>query len=786
MDGWGRGRSLLWLAFAAGAALSVSVEASPLWGALVPILWPAARRVRSLPLLPLLAVLLGLAVGTLRAPPPPSPLAVWVEEAGGKAFTWARGRVLRSEPWTGGCRTVLEIHRVEWNGEERRVSALAEAYLPLPPPVEGSPFQGSLLLSRPRRATNPGQGDREERLLRQRVSLVATARSPALFGTGAAPPRALLSRYRRALEKKLLEAPPDDAAVLLAVLLGERGLLTDAQKESLGRSGLYHLVALSGQHVGLLLMLLALAAHGAGLAPRQRDLGGLILLLLFGLLALSSPSLLRALFMAALFLLSRLLARPQGALGAWCFAAAVLLGWNPAWILDAGFDLTFAATFGIVALWDALPKRWIPSGAGGGLIRLLWAGFCAQLATFPFLVSFFHRFSPLAWLATPLASLPLLGILALGLPYLAGLAFLPPVGSLLLQGLILLARLFLWLPERLGSLPLAALFVPELSFVWTGLFLLALLGLARGGRLRRAGWVLAGFAVTGALAAPQPFRKALVPSLTVLDVGQASCQVLLGRGEALLVDAGAPSPSGAWTARAVIEPFLARAGIRRLSGVILTHWDADHAGAAADLLLDLPVGFLAYPAAAPPGPGLPSRIVHRCRRTGTTLLPLAEGETVRTGSWLFCVLHPPEGCTAPDENDRSLVARAEGPGLRVLFTGDISSRAEAELLRRGPPGRVDLLLAPHHGSRTSSSEAFVAALSPPRVVFSTGTRERFGHPAPSVEERYRRHGGVLFSTARTGALLFRVEGRGVAAFRFQEGDWTHELFRGGGAQDLGR
>lgn len=786
MDGRGRHRSLLWLAFAAGAALSVALEASPLWGALVLPLWPFARRVRALPLLPVLAALLGLCVGMLRAPNPPPPLAAWVEEAGGRTFAWARGEVLRSEPWTGGCRALLQIRRVEWEGERREVLARAEAYLPLPPPPEGVSFEGSLLLSRPRRATNPGQGDREERLWRQGVSLTATARSADLFHTEAPPAHALLSRYRRALERKLQEAPEEDAAVLLAVLLGERGLLSDDQQESLGRSGLYHLVALSGQHVGLLLLLFAAAAHLAGLPPRRRDQAGLLLLLLFGLLALSSPSLLRALFMAGLFLLSRLLARPQGALGAWCTAAAVLLGWNPAWIFDAGFELTFAATFGIVAFWEALPPRWLPQGAGRGLVRLLWAGFCAQLATFPLVVSLFHRFSPLSWLATPLASLPLLGILALGLPYLAGLAFVPLLGPLLLEGLALLARVFLWLPERLGSLPTATLFVPRVSPLWMGLHLLALLLLAGSGKRRRIGWVLAAFAVTGALSAPQPFRRTPVPSLVVLDVGQASCQVLLGGGEALLVDAGSPSPSGAMAARTVIEPFLAEAGVKRLSGVVLTHWDADHAGAAPELLLDLPVGFLAFPSADPPGEGLPARIARRCRRVGTPLVSLAAGETMRAGPWLLRILHPPEGFSSPDENDRSLVARAEGAGPKVLFTGDISSRAEEDLLRRSPPGPVDVLLAPHHGSRSSSSEAFVASVSPPRVVFSAGPRERFGHPSPSVVERYRRAGAALFTTKETGALLFRKNGRGTLAFRFSDGDWTGELFRSGGAQGLGR
>ena len=140
MDGRRRGRTVLLLAFAGGAALSTVLKASPLYGATVPLLWPSARRVRSAPLLlPLLAALLGLCVGELRSPPPPAALAERVKGEGGKAFVWAYGRVSRAEPWTGGCRALLEIERIDRKGEVRPEAARAEAFLPVPHPSTGPP-----------------------------------------------------------------------------------------------------------------------------------------------------------------------------------------------------------------------------------------------------------------------------------------------------------------------------------------------------------------------------------------------------------------------------------------------------------------------------------------------------------------------------------------------------------------------------------------------------------------------------------------------------------------------
>lgn len=768
-------RTALVLALAAGAG-AANFLAVPFWP--VPVSAALASAGASRPRLrgasaSLFAAVLGLWAGGLGlGEARPDLLERHIQAAGGEAFAWVRGTVVNAEPWLGGSRCLLRVNGFSIAGEDTPSDCRVLAYLPVPPPVERAAFEANLRLSLPRPPTNPGQSDRAARLHRDGTDLTATCRSPGLFRAKPPPVLGLVSAYRRALESRFARAGEGDAAILLAVLLGERGLLSEEQVEVLSRSGLYHLVALSGQHVGLLLLLFSFLAHASGVSPAVRDGAGLVLLGLFGLLAASSASLTRALLMAGLFLAARLMARPQGAFGAWSFALATLLVLRPAWLLDAGFQLTFAATFGILVLWDALPETLAGEGLRQQTLRLLWVGFSAQLATLPILALTFHRISLLGWLATPLASVPLLGLLAFGIPYMAGLAFVPLVGDGLLWILTGLGRAFLWLPAALGTVRRASLFFPPPSWVWVALFTGAFVLLARPGPRRRAGWVLIVFSAVGALVSPVLGRRILPPSLAVLDVGQASCQVLLGEGDALLVDAGTSTSLGPTSARSVIEPFLAAAGVRRIGGIFLTHWDADHAGAAPELLLDLPVGFLGYPASDPPREGLPRRIADRARSAGVPLKALASPESYQTGPWILRVANPERTAAPGDENDRSLVLLFRGPLRTVLFTGDIGRETVSRLVRTGGLPAVEVLLVPHHGSASALSPGWVGTVRPRLAVFSVGRSNRFGHPADSVLRAYGASGSQILRTDRDGAVLVTAPRGRTLFYRWRDGDWS--------------
>jgi competence protein ComEC len=766
-------RPALYLAFAAGTASSVWIAASPwLVAAVLPLtlvtLGQGRLRVGRLALLAALGICWG---GLGRATPGTDSLYKAVHQASGPSFLWVRGTVENCEIWDEGCRADLKACAWQAEGSWRPCSARIRAYLPVPPPLPGSAFEASLRLVAPPGRTNPGQFDTRAYLERQGIALTATARAPELVRLTEPEGWRPLARYRRLLEQRLLEDGGPSGGALLAVLLGERGLQNPEQVDALTASGLYHLVALSGFNVGLLLIAFAGVAHLLGIHPRTRDLGCLLLLVAYGALVADQPSLSRALMMAGVFLSARLLARPQGGLLAWSAALAILLAWEPSWILDSGFQLTFAATLGILLLWDAYPTAVPRKGLGGALFRLHWVWLAALAATLPLVGLTFHRVSLLGWIATPLASLPLMAVQALGTAYMFGLAFVPGVHQVLGGALDLLTRLFLILPSWLGEGRWGSVFLPEPGWFWVALYALAFALLCVAGRTRRAGVVLVCAAVVGAWAWGADFQPATAPSLTVLDVGQASSQVLRWGGRTLLVDAGNGAYRGPTSGRTVVEPYLASMGVRQLEGLVLTHWDEDHAGSAPDLLRDLPTGFLAFPATDGPRLGLSRRVADLCKEKGIRLVPLSRGTRITLGGLDLEVLNPPDPSPLGDENDRSLVFRAMLGEFPVVFSGDLGAPGEAEMLRAAAVRTGFALLVPHHGSATSSSAAWVEAISPRIALLSLGRGNRFGHPSLQILGRFEARGVRVARTDLDGALLLSFGPRPLL-FKMRDGDWS--------------
>jgi len=765
------------LALSAGLALSTALHA-PLWVALPAaglLAAPRASRLRA-PAVATALLALGMILGGARlAEPVRGPLVARTVSRGEASTAWVRGTVVSAESAPEGSRVVLAVDSFREGDSWEPDGTSVRSYLPVEPPPEGSRLEASLLLSLPREATNPGQSDLRERLAQGGVALRGVCRDAALLKTLPEGRPGLFARYRAALRERLLTQAGERGGLLLAVLLGDRGRLDPEEQDDLVRSGLYHLVALSGTHIALLLLVLAGVAHLAGFHPAGRDGAGVAMAVLYGLLVGPVPSMGRAVLMGVLFLVARLLDRPQPGLWAWSLSLAALLLYDPRWALDAGFQLTYGATLGILLLAGACPG--LPARASGatGAWKLLWMGVAAQLFTLPILVHDFHRLSLAGVLATPLAAVPLTLVLAVGLPYLAGGAFVPGVGEVLAWLLARGAELFLLLPRWLGRGGWGNLFLPE---PWPGWYLLyagALGLLLLPGRRRRAGWIAFAAVCLSAFLFPRPFDRAPGSAFVVLDVGQASAQAVVGEGGLVLVDCGDSAWRGPSSARTVVEPFVASLGLRQVGGVVLTHWDADHAGGVPDLLRDLPVGFIAYPAADPPGEGLPTRVVALCRKRGVALVPLGRGDRFASAGARWQILHPGRTTALPGENDRSLAAAVDVDGLRLLFTGDLEAAGERELLMGGEPLAAWAVMVPHHGSQTSSTPGLVAAVSPRLACVTVGAANRFGHPRAEVVARWSAAGARVVRTDRDGALLLVPGPQRPEVHLWRDGDWVDEV-----------
>ena len=224
----------------------------------------------------------------------------------------------------------------------------------------------------------------------------------------------------------------------------------------------------------------------------------------------------------------------------------------------------------------------------------------------------------------------------------------------------------------------------------------------------------------------------------VLDVGQGLASLVETAGHLLVYDVGPRFPSGFETGSAVVVPFVRELGRRRIDLAVLSHADTDHAGGAEGLLAAFPD--------TPVLAGEPARGQHPC----------TAGDRWTWDGVVFEVLHPPPGHSLAG-NDASCVIRVENGAGATLLTGDIEASSERRLVQQRPAAlRGDLLLAPHHGSATSSSESFVEATSPRLVVFAAGYRNRYGFPHPLVAARWRRAGARLLNTAASGQLSFEA------------------------------
>lgn len=305
------------------------------------------------------------------------------------------------------------------------------------------------------------------------------------------------------------------------------------------------------------------------------------------------------------------------------------------------------------------------------------------------------------------------------------------------------ALLWWWL-DTLAAAPLAAWRLAVAG--WT--LVPAVLGAVW--LLAPRGWPGRALGVVGLL--PLLFSPPSLPPpgafrLTVLDVGQGLAAVVQTRRHVLVYDAGPRYRSGFDTGRAVVLPYLRAAGVTRLDTVVISHAGMDHRGGLGAVRAALPVGrLLAGDTERPPGS-------EPCRR----------GQRWRWDGVSFRILHP---AVPRSGNDGSCVLRVAADGRSVLLTGDLEAVGEGALLAAGVEPTT-VVVAPHHGSRTSSTPAFVAATAPAYVVFSTGYRNRYGFPDPVVAARYRAQGARLLDTAAAGAVTIRTGG-GLAVERYRD------------------
>jgi competence protein ComEC len=663
-----------------------------------------------------------------------------------------RGRILAPPAFTG---------LPSWRGRAVEFSWYGEGDF-----HPGELWRMRLRLRAPRGFLNPGSPDRQAWLHADGVdatgyaSAIHAARREGRCNAGADP-------WRERLRGRLLAVAGEGtaAAGLLALTIGDASLFRPADWELFARTGTTHLVVISGMHISLVAGLafafgLRLARRFPGLAGRlpARAWGAVFALpavFVYAALAGWSLSVQRAVLMALVLVLAVLLERHRPVVSSLALAALMVLVWQPLAALQPGFWLSFLSVAALML------------GLGG---RLASPGWCEALWR-PQCVVAIALAAPLLAMGLPQAPLgPLVNLFAIPLVDLIAVPS-ALIGCLLSGVSDVLARPFLELAlfalELLGRfLRFSAGLSPDLVQAtgspppWT--IVLAVAGslwmLAPPGFPARALGALLFLPALFPLLPPAP---APALRLLMLDVGQGSAAVLLTARHSVVFDAGPRYSERFDAGRALLVPALRALGVDAVDLLVLSHADNDHTGGAQGLRDAMPVhSELA-------GEPLPDTGTRRC----------AAGMHWRQDGVDFRLLHPQDG-DRREGNTASCVLRVEAAGRVILLTGDIDADAERALLATDAASlRADVVLVPHHGSRSSSSPRFVQAVLPRYALVSAGFRNRFGHPHPDVAARWRAAGASVIDTAGSGAVLLRVEQDGKIAspvlWREQERRFWH-------------
>ena len=672
------------------------------------------------------------------------------------------------QPGTRGVRFRLDVERV-YTLNARIPSRISVMWYPreqeaLPDLHAGQRWRMAVRLHRPHGNANPGGFDIEAWMLERGIRAAGYVRAqpaPGLMDPMVPRPGYLLQRSREAVRERLLTALGERAyaGVVVALAIGDQRAIAPDQWQVFTRTGVNHLMSISGLHVTMLaslvfLVVLRLWRRSEILvlklpAVRAATVCGLMAALAYAALAGFAVPAQRTVYMlavVAIALWSGWTARPTAVLA---LAAALVVMLDPMAVIAPGFWLSFGAVAVIMLTGTSRIGRqgWLRTWA-----RTQWA---VTLALVPVLLALFQQVSLVSPIANAFA-IPLISFVVVPLALAASVLPLDVIA----HAAHLVMALCMWALRALSDLP-DAVWQQHAPAAWS--VPLAVAGalwmlLPRGFPAR---WVGAGMMLPLFLWMPEEMAPDEL-RVTVLDVGQGLAVVVHTRAHVLLYDAGPAFTEQIDAGQRIVVPYLRAAGVRRLDAMVVSHDDNDHSGGALSVLQALPVARVA--SSLPAG----HAIALAARRSG----PCSAGERWEWDGVRFEFLHPQARTSAGDDrtkdNDRSCVLKIVSRYGSVLLPGDIEKHSEHQLLRSPDRLRADLLIAPHHGSRTSSTLEFVHAIAPVYTVFSVGHRNRFGHPHPAVNARYRQSGSRVLRTDFSGALLVDIGATGIDVQRWRD------------------
>lgn len=551
--------------------------------------------------------------------------------------------------------------------------------------------------------------------------------------------------------KTVLQAhfPEDTYPFAKALLIGDSSDLDYATDTDFKISGIRHVVAVSGLHVSILFTLLSTITF------RKRWLTALVgfpALFLFAAVAGFTPSVTRACIMSGLMLLALLVNKEYDSPTALSFAVLVILTANPLAITSVSLQLSAGSVAGIF-LFEPGIRKWLISrfadtkGRKVKTVFIRWITTSASITlsamtiTTPLCAYYFGTVS-LIGVVTNLLALWVISFIFYGIIAVCLIHFFLPAGAAVLASIISVPiRYVLFIAKTMANVPLAAVYTRSPYMTAWLIFVYILLVLFLLSQNRKP-MILSCCAVLGlCFALLASWGEPMLDDVrfTVLDVGQGQCLLLQADGKTFMIDCGGDSDTT--TADIAAETLLSQ-GISKLDGLILTHLDRDHAGAAANLLSRVDTDLLILPPVYSDIPNAASGEV--IYATDDLLLELGD-----TKLQIFTPTFP------GNSNENSLCILFDTKKCDILITGDRNGFGERSLLRNADIPDVDILVAGHHGSKNATCEELLVAVRPEIVCISAGEDNSFGHPAPELLQRLQDFGCTVYRTDRHGTITIR-------------------------------
>ena len=575
-------------------------------------------------------------------------------------------------------------------------------------------------------------------------------------------PERTFANFRKWIESRFADyLDPAETGLLLGLLAGDRSGIPEALRSDFQRSGLVHVLAISGFHVVLLAGILMIFLKATGLPLRAVRIIAVALLFLYIPVTGGSPAVRRAVLMFSVPQIGALFQRPANTMNSLGVALILILLPEPGILWNPGFQLSVAATAGILIgsplnpfanFPESLKKNKLWNTLRAFAIDPTYVTLCATLATAPFLVHHFKTLSPMAWLGN------IVVVPGISWGMQAGLfALISPI-DFLREHFCYAASFFL----RLASLLTRLISDSSIASVTIGPFspaILLLIGFAltfipaiRRNRIARI-YCISCLALFAGIFCYNSYAKAMHPTwkLTTIDVGQGDSHLVEApSGRHFLVDAGDNSRQD--SGKDIIVPFLHHIGVRELDALIITHPDKDHFGGAKSILKTFPVKELwASDCAIKEHKPEWQQVIQEARKRNIPIRKIHRGILWKETYFEMQTIHPRNDICV-EANEGSITLRLKGLGHSAVLTGDLTVKGEKEIMKTDAYLKSDVLKLGHHGSKTSSSVPFLNAVNPSYALIPSGKNNRFRHPSKEVVQRLDSLNIPYINTAERGSI----------------------------------